>query len=392
MSATPRSRLARFLSSPRTILALYLGAAVAASLQAWLPPAGQVPWSHYNNFQIFRQAYHHLVAGQDLYLPYPGEHRDLFKYSPTFALAFAPFALLPVFPAMCAWNALNAGVLYLGIARFPYVSERARVLAWWLCFVEGWGALQHFQTNSLIAGLLLLAFRALVAGAQVPAASAILATAFVKVFGIAALPLYRFAPRKRRLLAVTFLLAAAFAALPLLVVPLSHLLSLYRSWFVLLQNDHGVSYGYSVMGWLHSWFGLDLSKSVVVAAGGAVMLLPFLRRGASLDGAYPSLALGALMIWMVIFNHKAEGPTFIIAVAGITVWYGSAERSLGDRLLLAAAFVLVSLSPTEIFPRVVRLHLVPAYALKAVPCIAIWARCVGELLTRPLPARSPRAA
>lgn len=175
-------------------------------------------------------------------------------------------------------------------------------------------------------------------------------------------------------------------------MPLSHLLSLYRSWFVLLQNDHGVSYGYSVMGWLHSWFGLDLSKSVVVAAGGAVMLLPFLRRGASLDGAYPSLALGALMIWMVIFNHKAEGPTFIIAVAGITVWYGSAERSLGDRLLLAAAFVLVSLSPTEIFPRVVRLHLVPAYALKAVPCIAIWARCVGELLTRPLPARSPRAA
>src|SRR5262249_18018655 len=35
-----------------------------------------------NNFLIFRAAFDHLVAGRDLYAAYPGEHADLFKYSP----------------------------------------------------------------------------------------------------------------------------------------------------------------------------------------------------------------------------------------------------------------------------------------------------------------------
>ena len=47
------------------------------------------------NFEIFRTASRHLVSGQDLYAEYPAEHTDRFKYSPTFALLFAPFAWLP---------------------------------------------------------------------------------------------------------------------------------------------------------------------------------------------------------------------------------------------------------------------------------------------------------
>ena len=47
------------------------------------------------NFEIFRTASRHLLSGQDLYAEYPAEHTDRFKYSPTFALLFAPFAWLP---------------------------------------------------------------------------------------------------------------------------------------------------------------------------------------------------------------------------------------------------------------------------------------------------------
>lgn len=382
-------RLAAFLSDPRTILAFYLGAAVLASLQAYLAPPSGHPASRYNNFQIFRQSFQHLVAGHDLYVPYPGEHVDLYKYSPTFALLFAPFSAMPLLPAMCAWNALNAGALYLGIQRFPYASERARVVAWWLCFVEGWGALQHFQTNSLIAGLLLLAASAVAARREVPAAAAVLATAFIKVFGLAGLALWRIAPRPRRFALGTIAVAAALVAAPLAVVPPARLLALYGGWLDLLRADHGASYGYSVMGWLHAWFALDPPKTWVVAAGTAVVAAAFLRAGPMADATQRSLLVAALLIWMVIFNHKAEGPTFVIAMAGVTAWYGARPRSRGDALLLAAAFVIVSLSPTEVFPRVVRQHLVPAYVLKAVPCIVVWVRCVGEALTR---RESPAAA
>ena len=53
--------------------------------------------------------------GLDLYAAYPAEHFDFYKYSPTFALLFAPFAYVPFAPAMLLWNALNAGALYVAI-------------------------------------------------------------------------------------------------------------------------------------------------------------------------------------------------------------------------------------------------------------------------------------
>src|ERR1700712_26717 len=46
------------------------------------------------NFEIFRLASRHLVSGEDMYAEYPAEISDRFKYSPTFALLFAPLAWL----------------------------------------------------------------------------------------------------------------------------------------------------------------------------------------------------------------------------------------------------------------------------------------------------------
>src|SRR5436190_183986 len=64
---------------------LWIGAIVATAVQH-----GVV--SENNNFRIFRAASRHLVAGANLYAAYPAEHFDFFKYSPTFALLFAPLA------------------------------------------------------------------------------------------------------------------------------------------------------------------------------------------------------------------------------------------------------------------------------------------------------------
>ena len=69
----------------RVLLALYLATALAVAVQRTL-------LSHENNFIILRSAYDHLIAGKDLYAAYPALHADYFKYSPTFAFLFAPFA------------------------------------------------------------------------------------------------------------------------------------------------------------------------------------------------------------------------------------------------------------------------------------------------------------
>jgi hypothetical protein len=382
-----RGRLAR----PRAALAVYLLLAAGAAVQAWLAPAGRPGWTSYNNFLIFRDAFARLVSGEGLYGLKPGGPADVFKYSPTFALLFAPWAVLPLLPAMIAWNATNAVVLWLGLVRFPFPTERARTAALWLCALEQWGAHQHFQTNALIAGLLLLAFGWLERGAEARAAAAVLATVFTKLFGAVGFALYLFAPRRLRLAALTAALAAAAVALPLVVVGPARLALHYREWLELLRADHAASYGYSVMGWLHSWFGLEPPKGAVVAAGALLVAAAVLaRRERWGDLGFRARVLAALLLWAVVFNHRAEGPTFIIAMAGVAVWWGAAERrGRLDLALLLLAFVFVSLAPTEVFPRWFRSGVVPRYAVKAVPCILVLARCLWELVA---PARAPAAA
>jgi hypothetical protein len=136
------------------------------------------------------------------------------------------------------------------------------------------------------------------------------------------------------------------------------------------------------MGVLHAWLGWDPPKGAVLAAGALAMALPLaLRRDRHGEPAFRALTLAALLLWAVVFNHKAEGPTFIIAMAGVAVWWGAEERrGRADLALVALAFVFVSLAPTEVFPRAFRAGVVPRYAVKALPCIAIWLRCVAELL------------
>ena len=64
-----------------------------------LPPktfyTGGVEYTHYNNYIIFKQSFFHLTENKDLYRDFPPEHWDYYKYSPTFSVLMAPFALLP---------------------------------------------------------------------------------------------------------------------------------------------------------------------------------------------------------------------------------------------------------------------------------------------------------
>ena len=82
---------------------VWIVAVVVASLQAGA--------RHNNNFEIFRTSWDNLVAGRNLYVA-SVNHQDFFKYSPTFALLFAPFAILPFTAGVLLWNAVNAGALY----------------------------------------------------------------------------------------------------------------------------------------------------------------------------------------------------------------------------------------------------------------------------------------
>jgi len=167
---------------------------------------------------------------------------------------------------------------------------------------------------------------------------------------------------------------------PLLFVDLGHYLELFRSYANLLSNDHSTSFGYSVMGWLQTWFGLELNKNIVVGLGAVIFLVPILWSKLATNFQFRLLTLASVLLWIVIFNHKAESPTFVIAMTGMALWFVRSEKNAMNIALFVFAFLFTSLSPTDIFPRPLREGLVVPYVLKAVPCILIWAKVILDML------------
>lgn len=389
MSDRLRDRLRTAVLDWRCVSGAFLALAVVAGAQQLLlgpHPLGN-PLTHYNNFKIFTSSFHHLVRGQDLYTLYSAEHWDLFKYSPTFAAFMAPFAVLPEAVGLLLWNLLNAWVFLLAIRRFPLLDARGRALMCWFLAPEFLTSVQNSQSNVLLAGLLILAFDLLEERRTAWATLAIVASFYIKLFGIFAAILFLLYPQRRRALFWSVAWAAILALVPLLFVSAEQLRFLYQSWLHLLSTDHSASTGLSVMGWLHGWFHLDPPKLVVVLVGAVVCLLPLVRVRSYERAAFRALFLASSLVWMIIFNHKAESATFIIAMAGVAIWYFSQPRRPEDLLLLALAFLLTSMSPR--FPDKPRLEVVVPYVLKAVPCILIWMKIVLELAFSRFEAISP---
>jgi hypothetical protein len=151
----------------------------------------------------------------------------------------------------------------------------------------------------------------------------------------------------------------------------------------MLAADHSASFGLSVMGWLETWFGFLPPKTAVVLVGAALFCLPLLRFKQYQHAAFRVGMLAAVLLWVVVFNHKAESPTFVIAVAGAGLWWSlTPDRRWPDLVLLGSVVLFTVLSPTDLFPRFLRKAYVIPYVLKAVPCILVWARLTYELLTR----------
>ena len=173
----------------RLVGLLYVAAIVFISLRNLSLPWGDLFkdggfYSHYNNYIIFKQSFFHLIAHKDLYIHYPLEQYDLFKYPPTFALLFAPFSLLPDFLGYSIWTALNLLLPVFAIYKLQGVLSRVKAVMSTLLLLEGFTSALNSQSNGLMLGLLLFAFVAMQNGRISQAVLFIWLTAFIKLFGI----------------------------------------------------------------------------------------------------------------------------------------------------------------------------------------------------------------
>ena len=365
----------------RVLVVLYALSAVVVGYQ-------RTVLSHENNFLIFRAAFDHLIAGQDLYAAWPAVHEDFFKYSPTFAFLFAPFALLPLTPGYMLWALVCAGTVCWGFVRLLPARDAAVALAITLLPIVG--DLQRSQSNALCAGLMLLAWSAYERREQWGAASTIAAGTFVKLFPMAAFAGAIFHPRKFRMAVISAATAVIGIALPLIAVAPASLASQYRSWRAIETRDAaplarygagGADLYAGLMGQFRVWWGVEWPHWPTQVIGLLLLLLPLAVQWKRRDEPhFRLLFLASILVFCVLFNHQAESPSFVISMVGMALWFAVSPRTTWRTALMVVAFAVVNLGSTDLMPRSwYQAYYVP-YLLKTLPLIPLWFVMQAELL------------
>ncbi len=388
-----KEKVKNLISNRKLIIGIYILFALAISIQSLIGTKtfqeGGVVYNRYNNYTIFEKSFEHLNNNQDLYSLYPEEHWDLYKYTPSFSVFFGFFSILPDWLGLSIWNLLNAMLLLFAIYYLPKLDNYQKGIVLIIVLIELITSMQSEQSNGLIAGLIILSFGLLERDKPFLATLSIVFSIFIKLFGVVGFALFLFYPKRWKTTLYAFLWIGIFLILPLLFIDFEQYMILYGSYFELLLNDHAANamykslvgtYGYSVMGWLNSWFSVEIAKNTIVMIGVFVFLVPFYKIKMYKEFMFKYLLLSSILIWIVIFNHKAESPTFIIAMTGVALWFVKSEKNTLNIVLFLLAFILTSLSPTDIFPRFIREEFVKPYTLKAFPCILIWFKIIYDMI------------
>ena len=376
-------RIAVFFSREKVILGVYILLSIIIGLQHYSGGPDR-----FNNFRIFRSALPHLLGHQNLHLEYPAEYWDLFLYHPSFCIFFAPFSVLPESVAIVLWLIFCALVLFYAIKLLP-IEAGQKVFFWWYILIELVTSLHSQQTNPVIAALGLFTFVFLEKG-KVKWAALFPVLAFcIKGYGLIFAALFLFYPKKGQYIAYSLLWVVILGLLPLPVTGIDHFVQVYKDWLDVLIQDHRVNYGFSVMGLIKVWFPSFSPGDVTKVQLGGLLLFALTWSRALIaktfsDQSGRMLLLAYASLWVILFNHAAESPTYVIAIAGVALYYIVHRNNFQPwaRILIIFVFLFCILAPTDVYPPSLRKGFFEPYLIKVLPCLVVWFLLQIELLTR----------
>ncbi|MDP9206213.1 MAG: DUF2029 domain-containing protein [Gemmatimonadota bacterium] len=380
-SAYPSEKAAPFFRDPRSqrwLLVIYVSAVLFVTIQRGV-------FGFPNDFAIFRASFWNLIAGRDLYVLRLYQARDRFWYSPTFALLFAPFAVLPFLVGLFLWNLVNALAVFFAL-RFLLPLDRAGV-AQALAFLPVLRSIQSSQSNALVTALIIIAFVSFERGWLWRGGVAIALGAVTKLFPLAALTFALPRPNRLRATLTLLLTTLILVALPLLVLSPGELAAQYQSWKSLGTAETSLL-GSSVMGLLRD-AGLAWPPWwIQLLACGVVLAVLIARLGDWENRSVRLQFLGFVMVFCVVFNHRAERQSAVIAICGMVIWHLASPRSAWRTWLFVIVYVLVTISGADMVPDVIKRILTPQVRF-VIPLTILWLVMLGYLALPRNPRRSP---
>jgi hypothetical protein len=374
--------IADLVLQKRFVITLFIALALITGVK-------QYAGGSYNNYKIFKYTFLHSLDKKSLYEEYPKEYRDSNHYGPVFALVIAPFALLPDALGTSLWNVANVLILCIGFYSLPLPLKTRSIIAL-ICAHEAIAALLSFQFNVGLAGLIMLSFSYLVGQKETRSAFTIALGTLIKLYGIVGLAFFFFSKNKWKFILSGLILLSILIILPAALSSADFVFKSYADWYSSLaeknmQNASLTSMqDISIMG-IARRITQDASiPNLPFLAGGLLLfLLPYTRIGQYQHPEFRLMLLSSVLIFTVIFSSGSESPTYIIAFAGVAIWFmiQPSPKNKGIIFLFVFALLLTSMSPSDLFPKFIRDQYVRPYSLKALPCVFIWFAIIYQMLT-----------
>lgn len=319
----------------------------------------------------------------------PAEYDDCHHYGPLFSLLFAPFAIGPKWIGLLLWGIALTLFLYCAIRKSQFTKYQ-QVFILWFCAHEMLTALFMQQFNIAIAATILLAYYLIEKEKDFWAAFFIMLGTFVKAYSIVGLAFFFFSKHKGKLIG-----GLLFWAVVMFVAPMpffhgwDYIVSQYHEWYISLmnknaQNAESIMQNISLLGMVHRVTGFQFSNLWLIIPGMVLFALAYLRVDQYKNVAFRQTLLASVMMFIILFSTGSESSGYITPFIGIVIWYTAApwQRNGWDIFLLVFAFILSSMSPSDLFPAYLRKEFVHPYALKALPVTVIWLKLCYEMLTK----------
>ncbi|MGA9212825.1 glycosyltransferase family 87 protein [Kaistella sp.] len=379
-----KDKFLKFISNPKYIFGIYFLVSILSAITKYRGGPEK-----YNNYMIFKNVFDNTLAQKNIYLLYPEVHFDSNHYGILFSVLIAPFAILPDWLGIVLWNIANTFVFVFAIYKLPFSNPKKAFFAW-LCLQEFITAAVSLQFNIALTGLLMLSAVYIYERKEIQSTISILIGFFVKLYGIAGLSAFFFIKNKWKFILSFLGFGILFLILPMLLSSPHFGLQSYADWFQSLSEKNtanqvlGNRQDYSLMGIVRRISGhADISNLVFLFPGMAIFTLPYLRIKQYKNLPFQMMILASTLLFIVLFSSGSESPTFIIAVAGVMIWFIiQKEKSPLIVGLLIFVMILTCFSFSDLFPKFIKDNYIMKYSLKALPCCIVWFRIIYELLTK----------
>lgn len=379
-----KEKFLKFILNPRYVFGVYLIIAVVTAISKFLRGPQAI-----NNYLIFKNVFYNTLEQKNLYLQYPERYFDMNHYGVFFSLLIAPFAMMPDWLGISLWNVTNTAIFLFAIYKLPF-SDAKKALFALFCLQEYITAAISLQFNIALVGLLMLSAVYIYENKEVKSASAIVIGIFVKLYGIVGLSQFFFIKNKFKFILSGIIVAVICLLIPMIYSTPQFVLLSYADWshsLISKNNDNqvlGNMQDISLMGFVRRILGdASISNLSFLAFGLPLFALPYIRIKQYKNYAFQLMILASTLLFLVLFSSGSESPTYIIAVAGVMIWFFlQKERTPLVLGMLIFVIILTCFSPSDLFPKSVKVNYIIKYSLKAVPCIVVWFRIIYELMTR----------